>query len=343
MSFIKFKLIIIGIALGILFYIFNKTSISPIHINTQKITPIPTQPIHPLNLNYMKTNSYPGSQIIVEQTLNPGINYRQYIASYISEKLKIYALLTIPDGQPPTGGWPVILFNHGYIPPKQYRTTERYVAYVDEFARNGYIIFKPDYRGNGLSDGTPTGAYYSPDYTIDDLNALSSIKKYPVANPNKIGIWGHSMGGNITLRDLVINQDIKAAVIWGGVVGSYDDLIYNWQNRVSYHPPADDLLLRNNGRTALIQKHGTPKSNPNFWNSIDPTANLSSIITPIQLNVGGNDAEVPIIFSEKLFKNLQLAGKNAEYIVYPGSDHNISQSFSIAMQNSLIFFNKYLK
>jgi len=62
----------------------------------------------------------------------------------------------------PATGWPVIIFNHGYIPPTVYRTTERYLAYVDAFARNGYIVFKPDYRAFGSSQGTPSVAPCSP-------------------------------------------------------------------------------------------------------------------------------------------------------------------------------------
>src|SRR4030065_676050 len=63
------------------------------------------------------------------------------------------ALLSVPFGDPPASGWPAIIFNHGFIPPDEYRTTERYVAYVDGFARNGYIVFRSDYRGHGDSDG----------------------------------------------------------------------------------------------------------------------------------------------------------------------------------------------
>lgn len=61
----------------------------------------------------------------------------------------------MPNGPRPKSGWPVIIFNHGHIPPAQYRTTERHVAYVDAFARAGYIVFKSDYRGQGSSEGHP--------------------------------------------------------------------------------------------------------------------------------------------------------------------------------------------
>ena len=161
---------------------------------------------NPLTIKAMRERDYPGSEIIIDQKLTSKSKYEQFVTSYLSDGLKIYALLTVPIGNPPEGGWPVIIFNHGYIPPNIYSTTERYVAYVDYFARNGYIVFKPDYRGHGNSEGEPEGAYYSPSYTIDDLNAIASIKKLPDANPDKIGVWGHSMGGNITLRDLVVNK-----------------------------------------------------------------------------------------------------------------------------------------
>ena len=170
----------------------------------------PTEP-NELTIEFLRRGVYPGSDLAIEQTLSPGSNYARYIASYRSEGLKIYALLTVPNKEKPPNGWPVIVFNHGYIPPQQYRTTERYIAYTDGFSRNGYILLRPDYRGHGNSEGNPSGAYGSNDYTIDVLNALSSIKRYKDADPNRIGMWGHSMGGFITLRAMVTAKDPR----WG--------------------------------------------------------------------------------------------------------------------------------
>jgi dipeptidyl aminopeptidase/acylaminoacyl peptidase len=300
---------------------------------------------NPLSIANMRKRAYPGSDLTIEQTLAPAATYRQYIASYISDGLKIYGLLTVPSGPKPSAGWPVIIFNHGYIPPAQYRTTERYIAYVDAFAKNGYIVFKSDYRGNGNSQGQPEGAYYSPSYAVDVLNALASVKRYKDADPTRIGMWGHSMGGNITLRDIVVNtKDIKAAVIWGGVVGSYYDLSNNWQRRVTYQPPPPELANRNNGRQQMISMYGPPATASAFWQSIDPTAHLADITIPIQLHTGGSDEEVPVAFSQNLFASLQKLGKIVEYYNYPGGDHNISSpNFELAMQRSIDFFNKYLK
>lgn len=318
--------------------------------NTPTITPTPSptpRPPNPLQIEYERKLSYPGSEIVFEQTLDPGVNYSRYIISYRSDGYKIYALLTIPNGPKPATGWPVILFNHGYIPPAQYRTTERYVAYVDGFARYGYIVLKSDYRGHGSSEGRASGGYGSPDYTTDVLNALASIKRYKDADPNRIGMWGHSMGGQVTLRAMVISKEIKAGVIWGGVVASYPDIMTRWTRGTGRGPsptPRADLPFAASGwRNSLMRDYGTPDQNPEFWASISPNSYLADIAGPLQLHHGLADEEVPVAFSASLYEQMQAARKTVEYYTYPGNDHNISQSFGLAETRSLQWFDKYVK
>lgn len=298
---------------------------------------------HPLSIESLRAGEYPGSEIIIEQTLPPGGNYQRFIASYRSDGLKIYALLTVPDGPIPDGGFPVIVFNHGYIPPAQYRTTERYVAYTDAFSRNGYIIFRPDYRGHGNSEGQASGGYGSNAYTIDVLNAVSSIKKYKSANPEKIGMWGHSMGGHITLRSMVVSKDIKAGVIWAGVVASYPDLLARWRRATSTPSPFPTTSNRGGWRRDLIRQFGTPEENPEFWNSISSNSYLADISGPLQLHHGTADHSVPYEFSEILAKQMKDAGKEVELYIYPGDEHDIPINFSTAMNRSVEFFDKHLK
>ena len=234
----------------------------------------------------------------------------------------------MPVTDTPKNGFPVIILNHGYIIPDKYTPEGNYIPYADAFARAGYIVFKPSYRGHGKSEGSPTSAYFSPDYLIDDLNAISAIKNYESANPEKIGIWGHSMGGNITLKDVVVgDKAIKAVSIWSGVVAPINDIIYNWQDRVSYKPDPLDLRLRNQNRDWLIKTYGTPDENPDFWNSIDPNYYLEDIKIPVQIEVGLSDTQVPPDFSRGLYERLKKLGKNVEYHEYPGANHDINQSF----------------
>ncbi len=208
------------------------------------------------------------------------------------------------------------------------------MAYVDALARSGYIVLKPDYRGHGNSEGEPVSNYYAPAYVIDVLNAVASMRQYTQADPTRIGMWGHSMGGNIALKSLVVSNEIKVAVIWAGVVGSYADLLERWRPGWGRGSPE---------REGLLSRYGTPATNPAFWNAIEPYQFLDDIAAPIQLHHAVGDTHVPNAFSEHLAEELRQRGKTVEYYVYDSSDHNLADAFSTAMSRTIAFFDRYLK
>ena len=296
--------------------------------------------VHPMTIAYLRKQSYPGSALTIEQTLAPGPNFSRAIASYRSEGLKIYALLMVPLGQRPATGWPVIVFNHGYIPPQEYSTTERYEAYMDGFAANGYIVLRPDMRGHGNSEGMANGAYGHPDYTIDVLNAVASIQQFAEADPNRIGMWGHSMGGYITARAMVVSPDIKAGVIWSGVVASYEDLLQLWTLGAEIGLIPESV---HRWGTQLLAQFGTPADDPAFWASLSANSYVRDLSGPIQLHHGSGDTVVPLAFSNLLLDDISGAGGAVEYFMYPGDDHSLTTSFDTAMARSIAFFDAHVK
>lgn len=305
-------------------------------------TATPTPLPHPMSIAAMRQGQYPGSEIVIERELDSGANYRRYYAYYLSEGLKIYGLLTIPMGEMPEGGWPAIVFNHGYIPPDVYRTTERYIAYVDWLARSGYVVFRIDYRGHDQSEGEARGAYGDPGYTVDVLNAVASLKAYPAVNPDKIGMWGHSMGGYLTLRSMVISEDVKVGVIWAGVVASYPDMLTRWRRNNNGPTPTARPGSRR-WRQEWIEQYGTPEENPEFWASVSANTYLAELSGPVQLHHGTLDDSVPLEFSETLYQQALQAGQTTELYIYEGDNHNLSNYFSTAMTRTIEFFDRYLK
>ncbi|MEA4811946.1 MAG: alpha/beta fold hydrolase [Anaerolineaceae bacterium] len=349
------------------------TQTSPIPATATSIPAIPspepsvqafsTEP-SPLQVEVEREWSYPGSEITFEQTLQNRPSYDQFVVSYLSEGYKIYAYMAIPRGQKPETGWPSIILNHGYSDLGSYVTTEHYIAFMDVLARSGYIVFKPDFRAHGKSEGLRPvgGGYGSPDYMVDSLNALASVKAYKDADPERIGMIGHSMGGAITLRAMVVSKDIKAGVIWSGVVAPYATLVYRWKHSLissqrgtpqpgSTETPSlfPEATLQPYSRNvsgwagSIVKKYGTPEENPAFWDSISPSAHLKELSGPLQLQATWADPQVPAIWSEDLGKALEEAGKSYEVYLYENDDHNLTNNFLIAIQRTRVFLDKYVK
>ena len=284
-----------------------------------------------------------GSEVTIEQQLENGANYARYIASYLSEGYKIYGLLTVPFGDAPEGGHKAIVFIHGYIPPNQYRTTERYVAYVDALARAGFVVFKIDLRGFGNSEGEPTGAYFSPAYSIDAISALKSLQTLDYVDPEGIGLWGHSMAGNITLRAMLVEPAIRAGVIWAGAVYSYDDFTRYSIDDPSYSPNSAATTASQRAGRLIRETYGMPNTAEPYWKAVSLTENIDRLQAPLQLHHARNDDVVTIDYSRDLAAVLNATGKVYEFYEYDNGGHNIaSPAFNEAMQRTIEFFRTHL-
>jgi dipeptidyl aminopeptidase/acylaminoacyl peptidase len=282
-----------------------------------------------------------GSDILIEQVLDDGFNYSRYIASYIADGNKIYGLLTIPFGDAPEGGFKAIVFNHGYIPPAAYRTTERYVAYVDMLAQSGFVIFKIDMRGHGGSEGEPMGSYFSPAYTIDAISALRSLQRMDIVDPEGIGMWGHSMGGNLVLRAMLAAPDVKAGVIWAGAVYSYDDFGRYAITDTSFVRVPDSPGSRRSSE--IFEAYGRPDLSVPFWQAVSLTENIEYLENPVQLHHAVDDDVVNIGYSRDLSAILEENEKIYEAYEYDSGGHNISSpSFETAMSRTIAFFRQNL-
>lgn len=323
---------------------------------TQTASPIPTTPATPtatevtfrvgeeITIPYLRDLQITGSEITFEDELAPASNYHRHLVSYISEGNKIYGLLTIPFTEPPENGFKAIVFNHGYIPPAAYRTTERYNAYVDYLARSGFAVFKIDYRGHGQSEGEPTGSYYSPGYTIDSIAALKSLQTLDSIDPQGIGMWGHSMAGNLVLRAMLIEPDIKAGVIWAGAVYSYDDFAEYGIDDNTYRPPATpEGSDRQRRSREIFDAYGRPDTQSEYWRAVSLTENIEFLTRPLQLHHAQDDPVVSIRYSEDLAAVLLENGKEFEFYEYGGGGHNLfSPYFDQAMLRTVEFFRKHL-
>ncbi len=336
-------LLLIGVA-----FLYQSKSPSPldfIRTGSRDTAPLPTPTLHPLSIEALRARSYDAEAPCIEQTLVTDAAYTKYLVSYLSDGLKIYGVMAVPAGEVPSGGWPIIMLNHGFITPKEYDNTAKYVAYIDMMARAGFVTFMSDYRGHGESEGVAEGGYFAPGYAIDVMHGIKAVQKMSEVNPNKLFLWGHSMGGNVSMRVRAIEPAVKATVIWAGVVGSYPMIYREFFNRPRTTEGTPEQRQRwSSSRQTMIRQYGTPSASLPYWNSIDPMTFISETRTPIQIHHGEVDGTVPVAVGKLFAAELVKAKVPHELHLYPFEDHNINgASFGIAMSRAIEFFRAQMK
>ncbi len=324
-----------------LFFIFKQHSVRSLQkISLPSITP-QTQSIDPYAISNLQKRSYAGSQITEKEQVAGGSNFTSRIITFTSDGLTEYALMNIPTSLKPQGGFPVLILNHGYINPKQYDTINSYKGVTDFFSMQGFLVIKPDYRGNANSQDNNDGLERYG-YPVDVMNLLTSVKNIPEANPQKVFLWGHSMGGEVTLtvleilpHQLLLKNTVKATVLWAPVTDPI-----KWFEK-SHRNQLPEAAVSPYPYTKTFQILGEPSANNKNWQELSPLNYLSDISLPLQLNHGTADPTVPYSWSLELVSMLQKLGKQVDFKSYLSADHNLSPVSGQALQNNLTFFNLY--
>lgn len=330
------RIIFVFAVFFVLFIVFAQrpTQLGPPEI----ISPTPTLvPFVEMTIPYLRGRTYM-SALGQRSVVSEHDAYTSYKTSYDSDGLTINGLLTIPKDTKKQ--YPAIVFVHGYIPPTQYRTISNYVAYVDSLATNGFVVFKIDLRGHGDSEGDPGGAYYSSDYVIDTLHARAALASSDFVDPNSIGLWGHSMAGNVVMRAWAAEPSIPAVVIWAGAGYTYTDLLTYRISDGSYRPPTQNTE-RQRKRQALRDAYGEFSSNHPFWKQVAVTDHLEDLQGALEIHHAVDDSVVSIEYSRNLMTLLDKTKVPHQLFEYPTGGHNISgTSFAIAMERTVKFFKR---
>jgi dipeptidyl aminopeptidase/acylaminoacyl peptidase len=302
---------------------------------------VQTTALNPLTIAAMRDRAYPASTLTQLRSDGDQGGYVNTMVSFVSDGLTEDALMSTPDRARPAAGWPVIVICHGYIDPRTYRTDDAsYAQFIAAFARAGYLVLKPDYRGHGQSQGVPEGGYLSPVYTYDVLNLVSTLRADPRVDPSRIGLYGHSLGGYEALRAMVVSRDVRAVTFMAGVVGSLDDIFFHWPQPVQPTPPPPPVQQQ--VARSVIASNGTPQTQPDFYNRASPINYVAASTAAVQINMDVADSEVPKLFSDHLDAALVAAGRSVQYLTYPGDDHQFTANRTAVLANMVAFFRAHL-
>ena len=326
---------------------------------TPSPTPTPTIEgwIFPFTIEGLRKHDYQSGEVRVGEKTDETDVYTRYPIEYPSDGLVITGVMQVPKtGNEP---YPVILMNHGFFSRSVYNSGDGTDRAAEFLNRRGYLTLSSDYRSWGGSD-IGYSLFYSG-LVIDVINLLNAVPSVPQADPERIGMWGHSMGGGITLKVLSIDsvldpERIKAAVLYSTVSAEDADIIDRWGPGCIGDIAAGEKLYGCNSSDilplslspGLIQAYKEAVKDPSLLYQVAALHYLEDVSAPVQISYGTEDGKVysgtPPEWSKKAYQGFIDAGKQAELFAYEGEGHSFfADQWYAFMERSSQFFDKHVK
>ena len=188
---------------------------------------------------------------------------------------------------------------------------------------------------------------------VNLLNAIPSISK---ADASRVGMWGHSMGGGVTIKVLTLDSRVKAAVLYSTVSADQADVIDHWGMGCFGDIAAGEKLYGCNSSDIipldlpanLIEAYKYASANDELLRQISPFYHLDFVTVPLQIHYGAEDGKIfsgtPPEWSRKLYVGLDDLSKDVELFGYDNATHSFKADDWFAfMERSAQFFDKYVK
>ncbi len=279
----------------------------------------------------------PGKDFTIGRVLADNAVYTRHYITYVSDGLTISGIMNVPKSTASNPGpWPVLFLNHGYIDPAVYTNGRGLKREQDYFARHGYVVIHSDYRDHAQSDQNPVSRdkVGESGYTRDIIGGIAAFKSLnpDFAHVNQIGLFGHSMGGGVTMRAAVARPEIvQAAVLYAPVSSDYLDNLMRWGlDRIAPEEAAKVKDVDGVWDLDLIAPYS-------------PMTYFDRIQAPIMIHHGDRDADVPIQWSKDTLNRLKALDKDVVYHEYAGEGHEFGPQWTVFMQRSKDFFDQELK
>jgi uncharacterized protein len=285
---------------------------------TATVTPTP-DPYADWYIDSLRQRTYESS-LEIGQVLGVTEAFTRSLMTYTGDGLTLHGYINIPRGP---GPFPVIIVNHGYIDPSVYGTVSYMARYTDPLAGAGFLVVHPDYRGYGSSQAGPNP--FRAGFAVDVLYLIDAVQALPQARPDAIGLFGHSMGGGISLRVATVSDQVDAVLLYGSMSG---DEHANLEKIVEWSGQAD------------LPELAVP---PEVVARLAPIEALDNITAAVSLHHGDADATVPPAWSADLYERLLGLGKAVEYYSYPGQPHTfVGDGHTLLLQRAVAFFEHSL-
>jgi dipeptidyl-peptidase-4 len=172
-------------------------------------------------------------------------------------------------------------------------------------AQKGFIIFSLDNRGStgrGHVFEEPIHFRFGAQELSDQRDGAAWLKTQSYVDPERIGIWGWSYGGHMTLHAMFeASNDFKVGFAGGPVTNwHYYDSIYT------------------------ERYIGLPQENEKSYEASSPTEKANGLKGPLLIAHGTGDDNVHFANTLELVDTLIAKGKYAEVMPFPGRGHGVT-------------------
>lgn len=332
------------------------TVVLPLSTPTKTPQPTPTrtvrQAMQPYTIDGLRSHDYEDGPIILEAELLDGEHFTRYLISYPSDGIRITGILQIPKtGSPP---YPVIVMNHGFFSRYVYYSGDGTDRAAEFLNRRGYLTISPDYRSWGKSD-LAESLFYSG-LAIDVINLINGIDSIPQADAGHIGMWGHSMGGGVTMKVLAVDSRVKAAVLYSSVSADFADIIERWGPGCYGDVLAGEQVIGCNSSDVLpeslppdlVSAYFEAAKDPEIIQLVSPIYYFDRFSAPVQVVYGTADgktsAGTPPEWSKKIYQSMKEAGVDAYLYAHQGEGHSFKADEWFAfMERAAQFFDRYVR
>jgi dipeptidyl aminopeptidase/acylaminoacyl peptidase len=251
-----------------------------------------------------------------------------------SDGFEVQGWLVGPKDKEPGKRYPMIVQVHGgpswAVAPYFGRDDEPETPARDWAAR-GFYVFLPNARGS-YGQGEKFTRANIRDFGGGDLRDILAgvdavLKESPV-DENRIGIFGHSYGGFMTMWAVTHTQRFKAAIAGAGIA--------NW---ISYYGEngIDQWMIPFFGASVY--------DDPAIYRAASPIESIKQARTPTLIYVGERDVECPAPQSFEFWHALNALGVPTKLVVYPGAGHwfHAPDQVTDLRRREAEWFERYLK
>ena len=243
--------------------------------------------------------------------------------------------LFVPDDLSRTEQHPAIVWIHGSGSEQNFLgwhpfSYRMYYSANQYLAQQGYIILAVDYRGSsgyGRDWGTGHHLDLGGSDALDVAAGADYLKTLPYVDPDRIGVWGLSYGGFLTLQAMVHTPKLFRCGI--DVAGVTDWTTWG---------------LESNGGW-ITGRMNSPEENPQGYLRTAPIKHMETLERPLLILHGTADVNVAFRESLNLVDVLLKLGKSFDSEFYPGEFHFFRRSHVLrdAWRRTESFFDTHLK